>query len=452
MTHCTRCRLILATIVCAVAVCSDGTVADAALVRFRSRVVITGRIITLGDIAEVTDPKSEVIARLESIPLAPAPAAGRERRIAYETVRSRLSAVGVNPAEVEFAGSSVVTVSVASREQTRVKPVGRIADRVPAWKIKQGEQLLAKAIGRYVARRAPGIGNVTVAVRLDPRDVSAVLDGWTYGFELRGGTGDLTGTQVLNLRVMDRHSRIQELAVRCTVTPVPRIVVARYTLPSGHLIQPADLTWRRSAAGVRGLTRMEAVVNKETRKPIRQGAPILPGDIRVVPLIRPNEIVTVRSRVGGIVVSSRMKSRTAGTRGETVTLATLDGRRRIQARVTGYHEAEVLAIGNPGTPRGAATTGNIRFQHLPARAQADQRGVPNRAGLRVFRSRRSGQPVRPVSGRASVPVPSPRRSGRLLRPDRQSALEAEGVSEWRSLEPRRAVGRADRPVPASSEK
>jgi len=100
MTRCTTFCLPFTAIVFAVGLFASFSETNAALVRFRSRVVVTDRVITLGDIAEVTDSDSAVIARLQGIPLAPAPAAGRERRIAYETVRSRLSAVGVNLAEV----------------------------------------------------------------------------------------------------------------------------------------------------------------------------------------------------------------------------------------------------------------------------------------------------------------------------------------------------------------
>jgi len=450
MTSC----LPLTAIAVAVACLPAFSETNAALVRFRSRVVVTGRIVTLGNIAEVTDRDPAVIARLQAVPLSPAPAAGRERRISYETVRSRLSAVGINLANVEFAGNSVVTVSVTQARQKSIKRVSRVVERVPAWKVKRAEQLLTKAISRYITRRAPQTGSVTVAIRLAPRDVARVLDGWTYGFELQGGTGDLTGTQVFSLRVMDRHSRIQEMVVRCVVTPVPRIVVARYTLPSGHVIQPADLTWRQADAGASGFTRMEAVINKETRKPIRQGARILAEDIRAVPLIRSNEIVTVRSRVGGIVVTNRMKSRSAGTLGETVTLVTLDGRRRVQARVSGYHEAEVLGVGDTAGAHPAETAGRVRFQRPPTRAQLSRSGISRPAGWNGLSPGRTDSGIQRVSTHAVVTERPRHRSMRPFRsnlPRVPKVPETEGVSEWRSLDTRSVVGRTARAANGKSD-
>ena len=57
-----------------------------------------------------------------------------------------------------------------------------------------------------------------------------------------------------------------------------------------------------------------------------------------------------------------MKARDDGARGETVTLVSLDGRKKLLATVIGYHEAEV--IGSNGPPRNDLkdATGRIRFQ------------------------------------------------------------------------------------------
>jgi flagella basal body P-ring formation protein FlgA len=64
-----------------------------------------------------------------------------------------------------------------------------------------------------------------------------------------------------------------------------------------------------------------------------------------VPLVRANDVVTVYSRVGGVSVRTLMKAREDGALGEAVALTSLDARGRVLARVTGYHEAEVISTG-----------------------------------------------------------------------------------------------------------
>ena len=46
-------------------------------------------------------------------------------------------------------------------------------------------------------------------------------------------------------------------------------------------------------------------------------------------------------RLNGITVTTRMRALATGGLGETIPLSTPDGREKIFAKVTGYHEAEV---------------------------------------------------------------------------------------------------------------
>jgi hypothetical protein len=73
-----------------------------------------------------------------------------------------------------------------------------------------------------------------------------------------------------------------------------------------------------------------------------------------VPLVRANDIVTVQVVRPGIVVRRMFKSSNAGALHDTVSLVAVDDPRlKVQAIVTGYHEATMLDPAAP--PRTSAT-------------------------------------------------------------------------------------------------
>ena len=123
-------------------------------------------------------------------------------------------------------------------------------------------------------------------------------------------------------------------------------MAVKHTVARGQVLKASDLVWRQSKGNGRTFQRMEEVMNKETTRTLRPGVPILAGDVRKIPLIRNNDIVTVYARKPGLSVEWQLKARSEGAMGDTVTLVTLDGREKVLARVTGYHEAETLNSGN----------------------------------------------------------------------------------------------------------
>jgi flagella basal body P-ring formation protein FlgA len=104
------------------------------------------------------------------------------------------------------------------------------------------------------------------------------------------------------------------------------------------------------ATGAAYVDRTELVVGQETKRTLRAGEPISTIDIRGVPLVRRGDIVTVVARNRGIVVRTDAKSLADGSLGQAIKLISLDGRRELVARVSGYHEASVsmTAVEEPG--------------------------------------------------------------------------------------------------------
>ena len=257
----------------------------AATIRLRDSAEVGSSIITLGDVAEVTDRDANRAVRLQQITLAPAPGTERPLRLDFATIRSRLLAQGVNLADIEFSGRSVVTVT-SSAEKKAAAP--QLLSRAVSGHVKQAEELITRA--------------------------------------------------------------------------VQHVVTVKYTVPAGHVLRQDDLELHQVESTAGALTRPEDVIGKQTSRPIRPGQQIRSPDVRAIPLVRTGDVVMVYSRRPGITVKRKMKARDEGARGETITLVSLDGRKKLLATVIGYHEAEV--IGSSGPPKNDLrdATGQIRFQ------------------------------------------------------------------------------------------
>ena len=60
-------------------------------------------------------------------------------------------------------------------------------------------------------------------------------------------------------------------------------------------------------------------------------------------MIRRNEILTVKARVGGVCVSTDARARSDGSLGEVIQVESLQDRKSYYARVSGSREAEVYS-------------------------------------------------------------------------------------------------------------
>jgi flagella basal body P-ring formation protein FlgA len=140
------------------------------------------------------------------------------------------------------------------------------------------------------------------------------------------------------------------------------------------LIQADDVEWEQVATlSDRGdaVASLEALAGQETTRALRSGDTLHAPDIHQVPLIRRGDIVTVYARRTGISVRMEAKSQSEGTAGESVTLLTLDGRQKLYATVTGYHQAEVTRS-RDDRPAASSVAEGTSFESREEAAKDDQ--------------------------------------------------------------------------------
>lgn len=365
-----------------------GDSASAAIVVLKSTATITGPVVRLKDVAEIVDPDPRLVEQLENIIVTPAPAAGRQMRLPFATIRSRLLAGGVNMAETEFKGSSLVTVRVAEQPTSGSDTVN-VAKSVNRAQYDRAEKLVRGAIERQLNLLDRTLGGVNIHVQLNASDVPLIISGYVSGYEVRNIDPYSRVNQQVLLRVADRDKKPYEIHVGCRIEPHPIVLVAKHTITRGQVIRAGDVTSRQVEYGEGFLTRLEEVENSEATRTIRAGDPIRQDDVQAVPLVRSGDIVTVTSRHGAVRVSKPMKARSGGSLGETIKLVHLDSREEVTARVVGVREAETLAshsplpqiVGDYGRPvdyrQPAARTPTAR---IPGRNTGFQRTRPARLG------------------------------------------------------------------------
>ncbi len=336
--------------------------AEATEIRFQPKVNVNTSMVKLGEIAVIRGLNDKESAQLEEIILMPGPTPGNTIRIDFQMVRSRLRALGINLSEVRFSGSSVVLVTRTGRASKKDMRLGVNNPRATLLTQSKAKQLLVNAMQQYLRGRGVLLSAHKVEIHLEAKDALLVLSGKLSGYKIEGGITPWEKRQQFIAKFQDLREEVHQVQFVAWVVPKPQVLATRFALPRGHIIKPADLVMKQIEDENAPRVRYEEIVGTETTRTIRQNQPITLQDVRSVPLVRSNDIVTVTSNVGGILVRRQMKSRGTGSRGETITLVSLDGRQSIQARVTAFHEAAVAGSTPHKSQYGDASGSRIEFR------------------------------------------------------------------------------------------
>ncbi|VAX39124.1 hypothetical protein MNBD_PLANCTO02-1538 [hydrothermal vent metagenome] len=355
-------RLLTAPVIYTLVFAATVSFAKATEIRFQPKVNVDTSMVKLGEIAVIQGLNDQESSQLEEIILMPGPTPGNTIRIDFQMIRSRLRALGINLSDVRFSGSSVVLVTRTGGASKKEMRLGAKNPRATLLTQSKAKQLLVNAMQQYLRGKGVLLSSLKVEIHLEAKDASLVLSGKLSGYKIEGGTTPWEKRQQFVAKFQDLREDVHQVRFVAWVVPKPQVLATRFALPRGHIIKPADLVMKQIEDENAPKVRYEEIVGTETTRPIRQNQPITLQDVRSVPLVRSNDIVTVTSNVGGILVRRQMKSRGMGSRGETITLVSLDGRQSIQARVTAFHEAEVAGAAPRRSKYGEASGSRIEFR------------------------------------------------------------------------------------------
>lgn len=342
---------------------------DGAVVRLKERIEPEGALLRLADVAEISDPDPAVVARLGAVTLMPAN--GKTVRVDFDLIRSRLIAHGVNLAEIEFTGQNIVTVSASTVVETRIItprtppeiPQPKPAPVSPSQQ-ERAQTIIREAFERRFRNAHTGDIDFILTTRVRDEDVARLATVPPSAIRFAERSLIEGGPQPLTLAIADPSGTQQEYRVAAWLERKARVLTVRHVLPKDHILQPQDLQWKPAKDGEAGIAALADAVGRATSRTVKPGETLQVADLSVVALVRGGDIVSVQVKAPGIVVRRQFKAMGAGGLDEVVTLVALDDpRERIQARVTAFHEAEMIAPSRAGSPRPAPA---VEVQFVPA--------------------------------------------------------------------------------------
>lgn len=352
---------------------------DAAVIRLREKATVDAALISLGDIANLSEVDEAEREQLQRLTLAPAPSAGRTTTITLDTIRRELSLRGIDQTNLQFSGPSQTDVSRYSRTET-AQPQITVSERDH----ELLEQRLEQTVQQAIAEQLPGNTSIRVAFV-----ESQIRDLLTTGLQSSRWQVDVStiqrlGPQLLRFETVDSQGLPVARELRVVLSESPRVLALKRALPRGKVIRADDLQWVEAEQTAGLFLDPQEVIGTETIRSVRADQPLQQSDVRQLPLVRRNEIVSVSANIGSISVRRYCRSLGEASLGQFVTLVPVDGKDKITARVTGLREAEVLIDG----------------QDLPgASAQpADQQGLILNSkvnNVRPAANREEGNIIRP---------------------------------------------------------
>jgi flagellar basal body P-ring formation protein FlgA len=357
--------------------------AGATEIAFRPNASVTGPAITLRDVATISGGDPAVVARLEQTVLGPAPAPGRNARLDFEEIRSRLDATGVSTADANFSGASVVVVSCTQPAAAVVRrPKRKSRTTVSPAQVRRAEKILTQSVRQSLRGKSRQAANLFLEVVVDPADVPIVLAGATEGFELSALDPHNVNAQNVQVRTQDSQGQAIRFQIQCVVSEKPRVPVLTRSVTAGEVIREDDLNWKQADSTEGLATKAEEIIGREAKKSLHADDPVHVDDIRTIPLVRSNDIVTGIWQKGGIRITSQFKAKSDGGKGDVITLVQLTGRDQVLARVTDVHEAQIVSSDAVRTAN--PETDDAGEQAAPAQAVAY--GLPTKRKRRKTNS------------------------------------------------------------------
>jgi flagella basal body P-ring formation protein FlgA len=283
---------------------------------------------------------------------------------------------------------------------------------VSAAQVRRAEKVLTQSVRQSLRSKSREASKWFLDVVVDPSDAPIVLAGATEGFEF--GAIDPTNVNPQNVDVhgFDSQGRSVRFQIQCVVSEKPQVPVLSRSMSSGEVIREDDLGWKQVDNTEGLLTKVEEIVGKEAKKGLHADDPLRADDVRTIPLVRSNDIVTGIWQKGGIRIMEQFKAKSDGGKGDVITLIQLTGREQVLGKVVDVHEAMIVSA---DTVRTTKTEVADDDDDPAALAPAPVQTVAHRASARKKRKRPAPSsvinadgvfPASSESGLAGVPAMS----------------------------------------------
>ena len=314
----------------------------------------TEPLVTLADVADVLPMGNENVEPLRQTVLFPAPAEGTTRTLDQWELRTMLSQLGINSLHHFISGAEQITViGVASEnavsaipnqqipngqfvvQANHLTPAGTnpvtpiavrsdVSPQVPELTdniARLLEEQITQALGIYLNFTNRIERSWDISLKLTPEQIRLFATSGQIA-EITGGRMPFTGIQQFHIRMQNNIT----VTVEAVVALPFEVVVARRTLPKGHIINESDVMLQRADRinGEDFFVDTKSVVGKEVVRQVRDLNVLTQSSVRLPLWVRREEIVTVRAVKDGIVVRTEATALQDGVEGDTITVAKID--------------------------------------------------------------------------------------------------------------------------------
>jgi flagella basal body P-ring formation protein FlgA len=338
-----------------------GTVCAVEVV-LQDEVLVTGDTLRLSQLATIRDNDPEVVTHLGELLIAPAPKTARPVTITFDQIRDRLEVLGVNLATVEFSGTTKVVVRVKGVAAAKAAVIQQVSAKVAPADVEELKQKVIDAFLKGFRSNEASFERYEIEIDIPVSSERLVQESDPATWYFAEAALAIGVDQPLLMVVDRRDGQPVKVPLKISIVEKVRVLALRHPVPKGYVLQATDVVWAPATQETEGIVQLADALGKETKKGLKAGTRLEAKDLASVPLIRPNDIVTAMVRSPGLLVKKQFKSAGSGAMGEVVTLVSLeDPRSKVQAQVTGYHEAEVLVLKGAVGASGEAA-GSIRFE------------------------------------------------------------------------------------------
>ena len=335
-------------------------------------------LVTLADIADVLPLGNENVESLRQTVLFPTPAEGAMKTLDQWALRTMLSQLGINTLHHSISGAEKISItgvaapSIVTKDTAQINPNEQFVIQAnyltptgtnPVTSLAVRSEVspqpsastddIARLLQEQIANALHVYLNFTnkierqwdISLRLSPEQITFLATNGQIA-EITGGQIPFIGLQQFHLRMQNNVS----VTVDAMVALPLEVVVARRTLPKGHIISESDVMLRRadSISGDDFCVDIKNVVGREVVKPVRELTVLTQSSLRLPLWVRKGEIVTVRAAKDGIVVRREATALQDGAEGDTISVANIDSN---ASRRTGKREEPVTYLARVRAPK-----------------------------------------------------------------------------------------------------
>jgi flagella basal body P-ring formation protein FlgA len=323
-------------------------------IKLREQVALTGSVVRLGDVAELSDEDAARTQELAAIMLFPTPAPGTRQYLGAAQMRDILAANGVNVGDLKFSGAAAASLSAPAVDAAPTGDAAATASpetAVDAASKPDREAVVAHITAAIVRHLDEKTGHDLWDVKLDA-DAEVLDMYWKFGpaLTVAGGREPWSGRMHFEIRGAQAPQAVRAYA---RVQRLEMTVFAARSIAAGDFIRATDVVMRPAPAPLpaHAARSVDQVVGKEAVRVVREGAILLTANLKAPLMVRQGERVSIKARAAGVVVRTYATAQQNGCMGDLVQVQALEGKERYAARVSGLRELELFAAGT--------TTGDV---------------------------------------------------------------------------------------------